>query len=98
MPFRRQESDEIGYFDGRLPFFATSAGDLSNVGDPRPIRLQRGTQLLADQDHPVLDAPTMPIKRLGLLKLSLRISKRGCQIALECGLIAFDDKERRGVL
>jgi hypothetical protein len=44
----------------------------------------------------MLDAPTMPIKRLGLLKLSMRISKIGRQIALERGLIAFDDKERKG--
>lgn len=46
----------------------------------------------------MLDAPTVSIKGLGLLKLGLRISKIGSQSALECGLIAFDDKERIGVL
>jgi len=48
---------------------------------------------LAHLDHSVLDAPTMPIKRLGLLERCLRISKGGGQIALSGGFIAFDHKE-----
>lgn len=46
----------------------------------------------------MLDAPTMSIKGLSLLNLGMRISKRGSQIGLQRGLVAFDDKKRRGVL
>jgi hypothetical protein len=64
------------------------------MGDPRPIDLKIGTQLLTDFDDAALHAPAMPIKRLGLLELGLRISEIGGQIGLECWLIAFDDKKR----
>ncbi len=64
------------------------------MGDAGPISLQISTELLTDLDYTMLDAPTMPIKRLGLLELGLRISERGGQIGLECWLIAFDDKKR----
>ena len=96
--FSWQDGDEIGHFDSGLPLLGASAGELGNVGDTGPISLQIGTEFLADQDHTMLDAPTMSIERLVLLKVGMRISKIGSQIALECGLIAFDDKERIGVL
>src|SRR5947208_141371 len=44
--FKWQDGDEIGYFDGCLPLFGASAGDLSNMGETRPISLQIGTQFL----------------------------------------------------
>ncbi len=55
----------------------------------RPI----ATQFLTHRDHPVLEASTMPIKRLGLLERCMRISKIGSQIALQGGLVAFDHPE-----
>lgn len=46
----------------------------------------------------VFDASPMPIYGLGLLNVSMRIRKRGRQIALEDRLIALDDKEWIGLL
>ena len=96
--FRWQDGDEEDHLDSRLSLFGAAASDLGNMCDAGPSSLQISTELLTDLDHTMLDAPAMPIKRLGLLELGLRISEIGGQIGLEYGLIAFDDKKRIGVL
>ena len=98
MGFRGQDGQQIGHFAGGLSFEGTGARDLGHMGNARPIRLQVGTEFLADQDAPVFDASPMPLNGLGLLNVSMPISKISRQIAIEGRLIAFDDKERIGVL
>jgi hypothetical protein len=96
--FRWQNGDEEDHLDRRLPFFGAGTRELGNMGDAGPISLQVSTELLTYLDRTMLDAPTMPIKSLSILKLGMRISKIGSQIGLQRGLVAFDDKKRIGVL
>src|SRR5260221_3606790 len=68
------------------------------MGHPRPVGLKIGTHFRTDPDGAPFDAPALSIYRLGLLELSIRISKVGSQIGLEGGLVAFDDQVRIGLL
>ncbi len=94
----RQDADEVNDLDSDLALLGTRAGELGNMADPWPIDLKIGTQLSAHLDEAALEAPTLPIQGLGLLDLGLRIGKVSSQIGLEGGFIAFDHKERIGVL
>lgn len=91
---RRQNTDEVHDLSGGLALERTRACELGDVGDPWPIDIKIGTQLLAHFDDTALDAPTLPIQGLSLLELSVWIGKIGSQIGLQCRLVAFDDKER----
>jgi len=68
------------------------------MGDARPIDSKIRAQFLTDFDNTTLKTPTLPIKGLSLLELSKGISKVGHQIVLKGGLIAFDNKERIGLV
>jgi hypothetical protein len=94
----RQDADEVNDLDGDLALLGTRAGELGNMADPWPIDLKIGTQLSAHLDDAALEAPTLPSQGLGLLNLCLRIGKVSSQIGLEGGFIAFNHKERIGVL
>ncbi len=95
--FRWQNGDEEDHLDRRLSLFRAGTSELGNMGNARPISLQISTKLLTHLDHTMLDAPTMPIKGLSMLKLGMRISKIGSQIGLQRGFVAFDDKKGIGV-
>ena len=95
---RRQDADDIDHLDGRFSFARPCARQLGDMGDPRPLRLKIGTHFLTDFDTPVLNAPTVPIHGGSLLELSVRIGKGGRHIGLKGGLVAFDHKERIGVM
>src|SRR5204862_539480 len=65
-----QNTDEVNDLSCCLPLESPCADELGNMGDPRPIDIKIGAQILTHFDEMTLKTSPLPIKGLGLLKLS----------------------------
>lgn len=87
-----ENGDKVDDFEGGLALFGTRAGQLGHMNDSRPGGLKIGAYLRTHLSGASLDPPTVPIHRLSLLEVSVRIGKVGRQISLKGGSLPLMTK------